>query len=304
MNVISLTQLLVCVTLVSNAQWNSSGAYLHTTAQNVGIGIAQPASPLHVYQSVNGELSVIIQNSYAPGTRTFLTSFPGKSSIQTDTYFTIATNGGGWSDKFIVTNAGKVGVGTSTPTSRMEVHDSGAEANLMVFNTDANGARTYLTSSPNQSSIQTDKNFAIRTNGGGVWRDKVTVTNGGNVGIGTSNPDELLAVKGKIHAQEVKVDLAVPGPDYVFDKNYELQTLSELERYISINNHLPDVPAANEMEENGVNLGEINMILLRKIEELTLYVIELKKQQQVNAQRIEDQQVELNLSKKVCQEHK
>jgi len=79
-----------------------------------------------------------------------------------------------------------------------------------------------------------------------------------------------------VHAQEVKVDLSVPGPDYVFDNDYNLLSLEEIKTYIDKNKHLPEVPSAKEMEANGVNLGEMNMLLLKKIEELTLYVIELK----------------------------
>jgi hypothetical protein len=100
----------------------------------------------------------------------------------------------------------------------------------------------------------------------------------GFVGIGTASPDQKLTVKGIVHAQEVRVDLSVPGPDYVFEKNYKLPTLEEIKSYIDQNKHLPEVPSAAEMEKNGVQLGEMNMLLLKKVEELTLYAIELKKE--------------------------
>ena len=100
----------------------------------------------------------------------------------------------------------------------------------------------------------------------------------GNVGIGTKMPDEKLTVKGKIHAEEVRVDLAVPGPDYVFDKDYPLTPLTEIQTYIQENKHLPEVPSAKEMEEKGINLSEMNMLLLKKIEELTLHLIEKDKE--------------------------
>ena len=94
------------------------------------------------------------------------------------------------------------------------------------------------------------------------------------VGIGTSSPDAKLTVKGKIHSEEVKVDLNVPGPDYVFESEYQLRTLKETKDYITRNKHLPEIPSAKEMEANGVELGDMNMRLLKKIEELTLYIIE------------------------------
>lgn len=103
-------------------------------------------------------------------------------------------------------------------------------------------------------------------------------SNTGKVGVGTANPDEKLTVKGKIHAEEVKVDLSVPGPDYVFSPEYNLMSLFQLKEFISNNKHLPEVPSAKEMEATGVNLGEMNMLLLKKIEELTLHLIALKEQ--------------------------
>ena len=66
--------------------------------------------------------------------------------------------------------------------------------------------------------------------------------------------------------------------DYVFNDNYDLKTIAEVEEFITKNNHLPEVPSEKEVTENGINLGEMDALLLKKIEELTLYVIELKKE--------------------------
>ncbi len=86
-----------------------------------------------------------------------------------------------------------------------------------------------------------------------------------------------LTVGGKIIAEEVKVQLQ-PFPDYVFESNYSLRPLEEVEQYINDNKHLPGMPTACEAEEGNVGLGELNRKLVEKVEELTLYVIELKKQ--------------------------
>ncbi|HYG01941.1 MAG TPA: hypothetical protein VD927_05810 [Chryseosolibacter sp.] len=105
----------------------------------------------------------------------------------------------------------------------------------------------------------------------------VSFINSGKVGIGTSTPDQLLTVKGKIHSEEVIVDLNVPGPDYVFEPDYNLPSLDSIETYIKANKHLPEVPSAKEMEANGISLSEMNMVLLKKVEELTLHLIEQNK---------------------------
>ncbi len=118
----------------------------------------------------------------------------------------------------------------------------------------------------------------------------------GNVGIGTITPDAKLAVKGDIHANEVKVDLlGAVAPDYVFYKDYDLKTLTELENYIVKKGHLPNIPSAKEMETNGVRLKEMNLKLLEKIEELTLYTIQQEKQ--LKNQATEYQELKQRLQK-------
>ena len=100
----------------------------------------------------------------------------------------------------------------------------------------------------------------------------------GNMGIGNTAPDAKLSVTGQVHATEVKVTTTVPGPDYVFDQSYDLRALSDVKSFIDQNKHLPEVPSAAEMAKNGIQLGEMNMLLLKKIEELTLYVLQQQKQ--------------------------
>ncbi|QLE02047.1 hypothetical protein HX109_10955 [Galbibacter sp. BG1] len=100
----------------------------------------------------------------------------------------------------------------------------------------------------------------------------------GNIGIGTTTPDAKLTVNGDIHAREVKLDLAgAVAPDYVFNEDYDLKKLEEIEVYIKKEGHLPNIPSAKQMQEEGINLKEMNLKLLEKIEELTLHVIELNK---------------------------
>ncbi|SHL81254.1 hypothetical protein SAMN05444266_10574 [Chitinophaga jiangningensis] len=99
----------------------------------------------------------------------------------------------------------------------------------------------------------------------------------GNVLIGTTKPRSLLTVAGTITAQKIKVT-ATEWADFVFEDSYTLPSLYELENYIRANKHLPEIPTAKQVEQDGVDLADMNKKLLQKVEELTLYVIELKKQ--------------------------
>lgn len=97
----------------------------------------------------------------------------------------------------------------------------------------------------------------------------------GKVGIATDSPKELLSVNGNIQAKEIKVTTtATDWPDYVFADEYQLPSLKETAEFIKENKHLPGVPKAKEIEENGLSLGEMNKILMQKVEELTLHLID------------------------------
>jgi len=108
------------------------------------------------------------------------------------------------------------------------------------------------------------------------------------VGIGTNTPDATLAVNGTVHSKEVKVDV-LGWPDYVFKKEYDLPTLEKVEKHINEKGHLENIPSEEEVVKNGINLGEINMKLLQKIEELTLYIIDINKK--VNALELNNSQL-------------
>lgn len=111
--------------------------------------------------------------------------------------------------------------------------------------------------------------------------DAVTINDNGKVGIGTTQiPDSFkLAVAGRIIAEEVVIKLQNTWwPDYVFKPDYNLMPLHQVEQFVTTNNHLPGIPSADEVQNDGISMGEMQNKLLQKIEELTLYIIEQQKQ--------------------------
>ena len=119
--------------------------------------------------------------------------------------------------------------------------------------------------------------FYTRSNGsGGAPSLAMRLDHSGHIGIGTTSPEERLTVAGTIKSQEVIVEENT-GADFVFEEGYELPDLSELETFIKSNKHLPEIPTAEQMKEEGVKVGELQIKLLQKIEELTLYAISQEK---------------------------
>ena len=216
-----------------------------------------------------------------------------------------AANGTGtYASKFNVDNNGNVGTaGGLTVTNGSAEQFSRAIISLQ--NTQTANAPSFMILDQKEASSNTgfsslrirkaNSNFSayidymeideatnnINFNGGqavGETRGNVLIPNG-SVGIGTSNTYTYkLAVNGSAIATSMTVKLLSDWPDYVFNKNYQLSSLDAVKTYIDQNHHLPDMPSAGEVEKNGLNLGEINKQLTKKVEELTLYLIELKKE--------------------------
>ncbi len=186
------------------------------------------------------------------------------------------------SSQFVLNKNGNVGIGTTVPSQKLDVNGSA------IFDHKQNRYSSIRLGHDTNDRIFAD-NSPNKYYGGGLffrvhneelidkYIDVMMFSDNGNVGIGTRNPDSKLAVNGKIHAKEVKVDL-VGWPDYVFKDEYNLPSLKEVEQHIQEKGHLQNIPSANEVEENGVLLGEMNKKLLEKIEELTLYTIAQEKQ--------------------------
>ena len=120
---------------------------------------------------------------------------------------------------------------------------------------------------------------------GTIRADSLLITNG-NVGIGTDNPQNKLDVNGTIRAKEILVES--DWADFVFKQNYKLPTLREVEEHIEEKGTLPNVPSEEEVKANGISVGKTNALLLQKIEELTLYVIQQQKAMEQQQKEIEE----------------
>ena len=132
-----------------------------------------------------------------------------------------------------------------------------------------------------KNSSTTPTMYFRSTNKDGIGTWAKVLHNQGNQSINGN-----LTLDGKLNCEEVKVEI-INGADYVFDEEYELKELSELESYLKENKHLPEVQSAAEMETDGIELAKMNILMLKKIEELTLYTIEQEN-------KIDDQSKKIN----------
>lgn len=201
-----------------------------------------------------------------------------------------------------INTTGKVGIGTSTPTAPLQIQlpsDNVFNETSLLLGKSTREFRfmpNLSTWGMNPLSLNNDFgifwNDLLGTNGKNGTAglviaphadspNGIRIGNDGHVGIGTNMTNDvgfMLSVAGKVRAEEIEVSLSSGWADYVFANDYQLQPLAEVEQFITENKHLPNVPSATEVASNGINLGEMDAILLRKIEELTLYMIELKKE--------------------------
>lgn len=189
-----------------------------------------------------------------------------------------------WRDNLLkIVGNGNIGIGTETPLEKLHI-DNGALQFLKIGENqdnvdiikmgESNTANEFSLQGMFQGTGETGNALKFRS----MWKDDLLIIKGnGQIGMGTfETGNHKLAVEGSIGAREIKVESS-GWSDFVFEHEYELPTLEEVEQHITENGHLPEVPSESEVAENGINLGEMDAKLLQKIEELTLYMIDMNK---------------------------
>ena len=270
---------------------------------NVGIGKTNPGQILDISKSISGglgptfrltnpnttvntESDIEFYTDHSTGKIQFIRT--GYSNSPADIAFsTYRDDTHGVTEALRIQSTGFVGIGTTSPVDKLTITDGVTPyptvtgEMLQIKRNTSNGLASAVTS----ICIGNNSNAFRMAYGGTSDRlgfvdggaiERLSILNGGKIGIGTINPQSLLAVKGTITAQEIVVT-TTGWSDFVFKKNYNLKPLNEVENYIKTNKHLEGIPTEKDVKAKGVAMGDMQAKLLQKIEELTLYTVELNK---------------------------
>ncbi len=292
---------------------NAAGTIRFQTANNnrvtidpsgqVGIGTVSPSSILTIssidpkIQLKNGITDVGFMQLVNDDIKT------GTNANNSTGSFIVSTKG---TDRLAVTHNGNVGIGTVSPMYKFDVNGNSRFSGDMLLTGDLSSGNIEIAAGNLAPEIKMVRSGNITTtgllaidddnhlklsknsNGGGIVIDANTTSgtkrfyaskaNQFNFGTGLTPSGYMVSVEGKVIATDFTTLAIVNWPDYVFAEGYALKTLPEVKKFIQENKHLPNIPAAREIEKNGIPLGEMSKRLMEKVEELTLYVIQLQEQ--------------------------
>jgi hypothetical protein len=234
--------------------------------------------------------------------------------------FSITNKGLTTSAPFVILEGGNVGIGTTNPGAKLELSGTGGNQTPVLKITSTTGGSIFHWASsataPNlvsgdhlihifgkAMSTRNSAHVGFRYVGDGsasntlsfglyAVDDIMNINGNGNVGIGTTNPTNKLDVNGTIRAKEIKVESN--WSDFVFEDSYNLPSLNHVASYIKENKHLPDIPSAKEVEKEGLSMSQMMAKQMQKIEELTLYLIAMKKENESQSKKIAALEKELS----------
>ncbi|MFI5163411.1 MAG: hypothetical protein ACHQHN_19180 [Sphingobacteriales bacterium] len=302
----------------SQAQWTTSGSNIYNSnTGNVGIGTTSPRSKLDVINTGgNSQLSLGDNGNISNSSTIRMFGNSGQynwligssNNVSSALEFTPSTTAAGTTfstPAMTILNTGSVGIGLTSPNASLDVFGSDNDAiritdngrggqQVLTFNA-SSGSSPYTwniwgdPSGPANGSLYIGQTITNPTTGA-----TMTFQTNGNVGIGTTNPQGYkLAVNGSAIATSMTVKLYANWPDYVFKRDYHLPKLTDIKTYIDANHRLPEMPSEQQIAKDGLNLGEMNKLLVKKIEELTLYMFKEDKRNDALQSQVTKQQAEI-----------
>lgn len=276
---------------------NADPLALQPLGGSVGIGTMSPNAQLQLGNTASNRKLVLFESTnndhqfYGLGINTSMLRYQVDATTSSHTFY--AGNTASTSTEIMrIQGNGNVGIGTPSPTDKLDVNGNISMRGLTIFEfgkgvagKEVNAGKVGYNAFGQDGltfvgggTTTTNRKVFFFAEGGTSFSGNINALT--TISVGTPNVPAgyKVAVDGKIIAEELRIQNSTAWPDYVFESDYKLLPLAEVEKHISAKKHLPDVPSAKEVSIDGFSIGEMQKILLRKIEELTLYIIEQEKQ--------------------------